>query len=81
MTLLDFVEECIGLLWGVTFYWLRALLTLVRVNFGLFLCFEAMLSLLGICLPFVCLKVVVGHSLAKVRNRLVESRFLIWVDH
>lgn len=36
------------------------------------------MSLLGVCLPFVCLKVAAGQSLARVKNRLVESGFLIW---
>lgn len=78
MTLPDFVDEGIRQFWGVTLCWWCALLAFARVNFGLFLCFEALLSLLGNCLSFVCLKVAVGHSLARVRNQLVESRFLIW---
>lgn len=69
MTLPDFAEEGIGLFWGVRFYWWHVLLTLARVPFGLFLCFEALLSPLSICHPFVCLKMVVGRSLIRVRNR------------
>ena len=62
MTLSDCEEEGIGLFWGITLGWWCALLALARVNLGLFLCFEALLSLFGICLPFVCLKVAMDHS-------------------
>lgn len=69
MTFSDCEEKGIGLFWGITLCWWCALLAFVRVNLGLFLCFEALLSLFGIYLPFACLKVAVNHSLARVRNR------------
>lgn len=55
-------EGSIGLFWGVTFCWWHVLLTLARVPFGLFLHFESLLSPLSVCCPFICLKMVVGHS-------------------
>lgn len=70
--------ERIGLFWGVTLYWWCVLLTLARVPSRLFLCFEALLSQLGIHCSFVCLKMAVGRSLARVRNCLVELGFLTW---
>ena len=60
MTLPDFVEEGMGLFWADVLYWCRALVALVRVNLGYFSRFEALLSLLGVFRPLVCLKVVAG---------------------